>query len=220
MAILFLVFLDSATFYCFRLTSFKLLLAGQLATYEQLRLLMQYVTHCESSVFFRLLQYGKWATWRCLKEVEMKIIMTSDGGEQSGVYTSKNSFSLRHLVRLNRKLNSLLAFPLLLESILNSLKMFWSLTFHDLFSARQMMYFLLPGGNILLTDYFSRKITQTLAEKSVEVEERHARVLNLDKNSKNRNKLVYWKQVVEMYSKNVFQRWRYARSDNTSGNLS
>lgn len=199
-----LVLADSFTFYLIRRSTFQQLLeTGTLFTY--VKLFVQYVRHCELSVLFRLLQYGRWATWRSLKRMRMMRRSSKFRGEQERVYLAETSTKLRHLVGLNRKLNALLAFPLLAETFLSSLRMFWSLTFHGLNSTRQVMYFLLPAGNILLTDYFSEKITQTLAQKSAEVEERHARMHNLDRDSKNRdkNKLVYWKQVGEMYS-NVF----------------
>lgn len=177
---------DCFTFYFIQQYSFENLDFNKVGTYEQLRLFIQFVAHCEASLFYRLLQYGKWATWRSFTRLSIR-------RKCNGCLIKQ---TIRHLVEFNKKLNFFLSFPMLLESILFSNRILWSLCSRNFFSFSQMGYLLLPFGHIFLANIFSILITQTLAKKLIKLEK------NYNKN-KSKNKLVYFKQFVEMY-KNVF----------------
>ena len=150
----------------------------------RVKLLMQLIAHMRAAVFFRLLTYGKWATWQSLKRLKMS----------SEKEFSADKRKLRHLVRFNKRLNLLLSFPLLVQILFFSVISIWTICFNELFSVRQAIFFLLPAVNILLVDLFSKRIINELKAKLLKISAQ-IKVSFLAK-----NRLSYWQQAVDIYS--------------------
>lgn len=161
----------------------------------KLTLFIQYVAHARSTVFFRLLAYGRWATWRALKRMKIS--------QKSSMNSRNNRKAIRHLVHLNEQLNYLLSLPLLVHLISFSVRATWALIFYEPFSFRQGVFFLLLGVNVLPVDAASRKIAEELRAKSFQSirnnswKKKKKSLLAQEKEAVSR--LIYWRQLAAIY---------------------
>ena len=138
-----------------------------------LSLITQYIVYGQSVIFFRLLIYGKWATWKSLKKSKIsreKVIQ---------------------LFELNKNLGRLLSLPLSIELVHYTLNTIWALSFmRRPVTLLHAVLFQFPLINVVLVYYYSGKISYILRKVSKS---------QLLKFENLQNQAIYWRQVDEIY---------------------
>lgn len=181
-----LFLIDHAFFYLLKIRNKKFSLCFNL---QFLSLFIDYIHHFQSTIFFRLLAYKSWATWKAFSKNYFII------NKEKIYQLSRNQ--MLYLVKLNRKLTTLLSLPLFCELISHCLETIWSLCFTKQINIIQMVRLSVPFLVILWIDWFSRKTNHVIVTKSNQM---------IKKQIKNNNKLktnsltIYWYQVGNLYS--------------------